>query len=216
MNFDLIAQQITPSFVIDVGARLGDFSKEAKAVWTNAEFLLVEANDECQPTLAESGFDYTIAVLSDREKEVDFYTMRNCPMATGCSYYKEKTHFFDNPVIEKRRTTTLDQVLADHLIHGGKIGIPILLKIDTQGSELDILQGSENVLKSEGLQAIVLEVCHQEYNEGATNTNEAIAKFMAEHEFYVAEKLGNICHPIERDKIIQSDVLYKRLVSYGG
>ncbi len=204
MNFDLITKHLTPSFVVDVGARLGDWSKEANQHWPNAAFWLIEANIECFEQLKESPFNFEICALSDKEKEVDFYTLKNCPTATGASYYRENTPFFsdDNVAVRKCRTTTIDNELHPDQAE------TVLLKLDTQGSELDILKGGERFLKN--CAAIVIEISHVEYNQGAPLASE-IAKFMAEHDFYAAEKLGDIIHPIDRDKIIQSDMLYLRL-----
>lgn len=178
-----------------------------------SQFLLIEGNLECMEQLLDNfpAHSVRIAVLSNVEKNVEFHLMRDCPMATGCSYYKEKTPYFDKSIAQLRRTTTLDQVMVDFLLEGKHtIQTPILLKLDTQGSELDIFNGASHLLKADGLKAIICEVAHSEYNEGATNTNEAVARFMAEHGFIATEKLEDIIHPIEREKVIQSDMLYLR------
>ncbi len=213
MNFDLISQHIVPRFVIDIGARLGDWAKEAKAAWPEAQFLLIEGNLECQPTLDSSGFHYAMALLSDKEKVVDFYTIKDCPMATGASYYREKTPFFadDKVKVEKYKTTTLDYIWERAIAVPDPH--PLLVKIDTQGSELDILAGAEKLLKE--VDAVVMEISHVEYNIGAPSSKDA-AIFMAKHGFYAAEKLGDIIHPIERDRIVQTDMLYLKLKGYGG
>jgi FkbM family methyltransferase len=190
--------------VIDVGARLGDWSKEAKSVWPDADFILIEANLECEPALREAGSPYIlISLLSDHHREVTFFTMRDCATATGCSYYRENTPFFegDKAVEHKRWATTLDLALGPFTT-----GLPILLKIDTQGSELDIMRGGLKTLGQ--ADAVVLEVAHTNYNEGAPPAAE-VDSFMYEHGFHLAEKLGDIVHPISRE-LIQEDVLYLR------
>jgi len=212
MNYELLAKHVQPNFVIDVGANNGYWSIEAKKVWPQAEFLLIEANEECRPYLHDSHFSYLIAVLSDTEKEVDFYTLRDCGTATGASYYREKTEFFegDKVIVTKRRTTTLD------LIFDRSVSIrnpsPMLLKLDTQGSELDILKGAQKLLPQ--IDAMLIEMSFVEYNEGAPPYEE-LRDYLYQKGFLMVGEIGQIVHPITREHI-QSDILWKRLQAYGG
>jgi FkbM family methyltransferase len=204
MNFSLISPHITPKFVLDIGARLGDWAKEAKAVWPDADFFLIEGNRECRTALEESGFRHTIELLSDSEKSVDFYTLRDCPTATGASYYRENTPFFegDKAVVTKLPTRTLDFYFE--INH--EQPRPWLLKIDCQGSELDILKGGQKVLAQSD--AVILELSRVEYNIGAPLCDEVDA-WMQEHGFKAVDVVGDIVHVIDRH-VVQSDVLYLR------
>ena len=49
---------------------------------------------------------------------------------------------------------------------------PDLIKIDTQGSELDILKGAENTIK--GVKHLIVELQHVQYNIGAKLVDESI------------------------------------------
>ena len=68
-------------------------------------------------------------------KEVNFYTRTYEERCTGNSIYREKTSFFDDSqiTIESKQTTTLDI-----LLNGRQFD---LIKIDVQGSEIDIING---------------------------------------------------------------------------
>lgn len=204
MNLQKVAESIQPDVVIDVGANIGNFYKEAKELWPDAKYLLVEGNSECQPALEELGVDYSIAVLSDLEKEVTFYTRKNSPCCTGASYLREKTQFYfeDNAIPQKIVTRTLDEVAGDLILPGKKV----LLKIDSQGSELDVLMGGKAVLNHTG--AIIIEVSFVEYNEGAPLCN-VVDAFMIDKGFVSHGSIGEICHPITQAHI-QSDILYIR------
>jgi hypothetical protein len=82
--------------------------------------------------------------------------MRN----TGDSFFRENTKIFDNCEVIEKETTTLDNQIGDTNYS------KILLKIDCQGSELEILKGSLNVLKKTDF--IIMEVpFFGEWNEGA-------------------------------------------------
>lgn len=209
MNLALVAKHITPTHVLDIGSNVGHWYQEALKHWPDARYWLIEGNRECEDQLQSVirlGDLLNIDILSDREKIVTFFTMRDCPTAVGASYYREKTPFFAIAIETKRRTTTLDALCWQSDFHLAEC---LLIKIDAQGADLDILEGGKFMVGK--AKAIICEVSHEEYNEGATNKNEAVARFMAEHGFYAAEKLENICHPIERERIVQSDMLYLRI-----
>lgn len=206
MNYELIQKHINPTLVVDCGAHCGFFYKEAKSVWPDAEFLLIEGNEECRDELEALHVPYKIAVLSDTQREVTFYTTKECPKATGCSYYREKTHVFDgrNGVPHVITTTTLDDVMHN-IPYPGK---EILLKLDTQGSELDILHGAQKFLKH--VKAVALEVAFSEYNEGAPMAND-VAIAMTDFGFMAMETLDRHVHPFDNSRHIQSDILYVRV-----
>jgi FkbM family methyltransferase len=207
MDFDLISKHIKPDLVLDVGAHLGFFYKEAKQVWPDAEFYLFEANPECEYALKDLGVKYKIGVLSDSERKVTFYTTRECPAATGCSYYCEKTSVFEgsNRVPHEVKTITLDSIIQDYPIIFDPLRQNILLKIDCQGAELDILHGAQKTLRR--VKAVVLEVAFYDYNEGAPDANQ-VACCMTELGYTAMETVDKHCHPQNHSVHIQSDVLW--------
>lgn len=204
MNLALVSEKIVPDVCIDVGANVGGWYQEAKAYWPNAKYLLIDANQACQSALEQLGVDYSITVLSDKEKTVTFYTRKDAPTCTGASCYLEKTEFYreDNRIGQSVQSRTLDEVCSDLILQGKKV----LLKLDAQGSELDILQGGTVVLNH--AQAVIMEVSFVEYNEGAPLCNQVDA-FMLDKGFVAVGNLGDIVHPLNRN-VIQQDVLYVR------
>ncbi len=201
MNLPLVTAHFTPKFVLDIGARCGDWANNARHEWPDVNLLLVEGNPECEETLKKSGYRYKIALLSDSEKGVDFYTSRDLPMSTGCSYYIEKTGYFDGEkgVILKLKTTTLDK-LCEHLLFPK----PLLIKVDTQGSELDILQGGSKTL--EKADAVILELSRTEFNIGAPLCD-VVNDWMDTNGWKVSAVLSDSVTGIGA---IQNDVLYLR------
>src|ERR1051326_7638331 len=123
MNLELVASKFTPDLVIDVGAHVGHWIGDAKAFWPNAEYFAIEANEECREALSNLGINFRIAVLSDRHKEVTFYTLKGCPCATGSSYYRENTSIFAgrNAVPHVVTTNTLDNVILGLQLEKRKI-----------------------------------------------------------------------------------------------
>lgn len=200
MNFDLIKKHINPASVLDIGANVGHWHNEARLHWLNAYFFLIEGNPACAEQLAMTGASMRIALLSDTEKEVMFFTRTDAPTCTGASYYRENTEFYDD---HKAKPQTLTTRRLDDVVEGQQFQ---LIKIDTQGSELDILRGAPNTLAA--AKAVVMEVSLSNYNEGAPQMAETIM-FMEARGFRLAENLGDIVHPITRN-VIQRDCLFLR------
>ena len=74
---------------------------------------------------------------------------------------------YDDSHSETVRTVTLDAV-ADHF----KFEHPDLIKLDIQGAELDVIQGSLELLKT--CNSLIVELQHVEYNVGAPMAQEVI------------------------------------------
>ena len=80
--------------------------------------------------------------------------------------------------------------------------LPNFIKIDTQGSEIDILKGSKNTLKNCNL--IYLETPIIEYNLNSPNLNECV-NYLKSINFVPLD----ICEVHYMDKVlIQVDILY--------
>lgn len=144
--------------VFDIGANKGMWTAQYEQILHSAQFTLFEANpNHNRPSNLKQRHNWFNAVLSNPEtSEADFYSI----IGTGDSYYKERTSAYDNIKPLKLPTVTLDTMVKEH-----SLNLPQLMKLDTQGSELDILRGGSNVLN--GTDIIVTEVAILPYNTGA-------------------------------------------------
>lgn len=197
MNLEKISNLPIKS-ILDIGAQIGDFTVMCKEVWPNSKIVCIEANKECDLYLKSLGVEYYLEVLSDSVKEVDFYTHVGSSVHTGNSYYKENTRFFTpgQYVILKKTTSTLDQLLEGRSFD--------FIKIDTQGSEIDIIKGGLEVCKT--AEYILLEVALTEYNLGAPQHDDVVS-FMDSIGYEVFDILEE--HYDSTTKI-QIDILFKR------
>jgi|688.fasta_scaffold175142_3 FkbM family methyltransferase len=184
--------------ILDIGAQIGDFAVLCKNTWPDSKIICIEANKECDLYLKSLGVEYYLEVLSDSVKEVDFYTHIGSAVHTGNSYYKENTKFFTTGqyVILKKTTTTLDLLLKDRSFD--------FIKIDTQGSEIDIIKGGLSICKSANY--ILLEVALTEYNIGAPQYDDVVS-FMDSIGYEISDILEE--HYDETTKT-QIDILFKR------
>lgn len=165
-----------PESIIDVGAHLGKFALKCKDLWPNANVHMFEANPNSEDTLRSLGIPYTIALLTDEiGKEYTYYMTKKWLLSSGNSIFKENTSEFDSDnLIEKKLiSNTLDNILPD-------IEKVDLLKLDTQGSELNILKGAKNIVQK--TKYILIECSVYEYNNGGCLIGD-VFHFMNENSF---------------------------------
>lgn len=181
--------------VYDVGACEGVFTYQIRDVLGhNTKFFLFEANKDLETKLKSTGYPYFLGVLSDPGRTfVEFYSK----VSTGDSYYKENTYHFDNmePTLVPCRT-------LDSLVNEFNLPIPNLLKIDTQGSEIDILKGAESILQN--IDLVYLETPFMEYNFGAPSLEQYLS-FMRDNNFIPVEIID-----IQRceNTVFQLDIMF--------
>lgn len=150
--------------VYDIGASDGYYSKIIKsAVDNEPKFYLFDADAKYANQENDFDFEFHNVVLSDTEKEVDYYSNGT----GGDSYYREFTPLYDDIKPVKRQTVTLDKYRKEH-----NMPLPDLIKIDTQGSELDILAGGTECVAN--AKVIILECPLMEYNIGSPSFDDYI------------------------------------------
>jgi FkbM family methyltransferase len=198
MSLETIKKYCEPKSILDIGCNTGQFYRDIKQIFPDAYYYLIDGNDKCEEAIKNLSVDYSIALLSDSIKDIDFYTRISEPTCTGNSIYRENTLFYDDDqiFIEKKTTTTLNYLLADKIFD--------LIKLDVQGSEIDIMNGAIEIIKQAS--GIILEVSLVEYNQGAP-LKSTVVEFMNNLNFKQTEIIGYINHPITHE-LIQEDILF--------
>jgi len=130
---------------------------------------------------------------------VDFYEKGSA----GDSYYKEYTSHYEHIKPTKKRSITLDALLVAE-----KLPMPDFIKLDTQGSEIDILRGGEKTLQHVSL--LYIECPLIKYNEGAPVLDEYLD---------YTRKIGFIPYEIceqhlSHDVLVQIDIMFIRKSVY--
>lgn len=181
--------------VYDIGACVGQWTSNMKqSVLADSDFYLFEGNSTYKDVLLQQDSFVHIGILSNPGREtVNFYN--GCD--TGDSYYKETTgHYKDRePIVLPCRT--LDSIIEEH-----NLPIPQFLKIDTQGSELDVLQGASRVVGIADL--IYLECPIIEFNKGSPNIFDYLT-FMSGYGYIPTEVLE--MHRSE-EVLLQVDIMF--------
>jgi FkbM family methyltransferase len=119
---------------------------------------------------------------------------------TGASYYRENTDFYKNARILEFETITLNELSQIYEIPKEYD----LIKIDTQGSEIDILKGATNIRTK----YLLLEMPLMEYNRNAPNFNQYL-DYLNKNNFYPIEIVEE--HKYIHGEIIQIDMLFKKI-----
>jgi FkbM family methyltransferase len=184
--------------VYDIGANVGAWSVELKnTVLKHSYFYLFEGNSNHEASLRTTGLPYYIGILSNPGRDlVEYYTTAS-GSGTGDSYYRENTVFYDNTAPVSLPARTLESLVAEC-----EMPVPNFLKIDTQGSELDILRGAETLLPAVDL--IYLECPIGKYNLGAPNIQDYL-EYMASQDFIPSDLLE--IHTADR-VLIQIDIMF--------
>jgi FkbM family methyltransferase len=149
--------------VLDIGAYEGEWSRLFTSIYPDANVLMIEANTGKEDILKQIG-NYKIALLGEKDnEEVDYYKCLN-GVPTGNGIYPESTDYEFKP--EKRKAITLPTLL------GSEKGFD-LIKMDVQGSELNIIKGALPIIKN--TKYLLLELQTYPYNKGAPQIEEVVS-----------------------------------------
>jgi FkbM family methyltransferase len=156
-----------PKTVIDVGVANGTF--ELYRAFPDSYFLLIEPLEEFQPHLKSILLkycgSYVLAAAGSKNEQVDINVHSN--HLDGSSLYKETTGTEADGYQRTIQMMRLDDILVQSKLCG-----PYLIKIDVQGSELDVLDGCPDALKQ--AEVIVLEVALFEFMIGGPQLHDVI------------------------------------------
>jgi FkbM family methyltransferase len=131
--FKILTNGIAINTVYDIGAFKGEWAKElSKMLAIESKIYLFEPNLAYNEILASTRFPFFNLLLSSSVKSTPFYAIES----TGDSIFKEIGTHYRNVEPTFMMTTTLDLARSEL-----NIPLPDLIKIDTQGSEIEILKG---------------------------------------------------------------------------
>ena len=148
-----------PVFIIDIGCAHGEWTRKTLKYFKTANYLLFDGDLSNEDRLKKfinknSNISYKICILSDKIKNIKFYNN-----GYGSSIYEEKNN--DSLNILNTVSTTLSNQLSNIKITQNNN----LIKLDVQGSEIDILKGLGDKIKL--FEVVILEVSVVEYNKNA-------------------------------------------------
>lgn len=194
---------------LDIGAYRGDFTQTLKIVYPDAKIFQIEADERQRVYLRE---DAIIALLGNREQDnVNFYTLDADKITTGSSIFLEQTKFYNThtTVTLSKTMTTLDKLHSVHKFLGDWQNSG-LVKIDTQGSELLILDGAVKFFNDEKPKYVLLECSIQEYNAGAPKII-SVMEYMNKLDYSMID-IFDLSYD-DHNQLLQIDVLFERHIT---
>jgi FkbM family methyltransferase len=177
---------VNPKVIYDIGSSVLHWYDQAQKIWPDALIIPFEAMEEVSQLYDAAGIkNYHLGLLSDVEKQVAFY--QNLEHPGGNSVYRENSIFspaadrlFPVDKAHSRMTTTLNRVCREK-----HLPLPNLIKLDVQGSEIDIIKGASEILGE--CTDIIMELQHVEYNKGAPTHTQAI-QYMSEIGYVLVDR----------------------------
>ena len=197
---DKLLRYIRPKTVLDVGAHVGNFTKDLLSYIPDCQVVMVEPNPNCEQYLKLIGKKYDMVALSSYNGIAELHVENINPIGTGASLYKENTQWYKEGAYNKVIVPT--KTLSKCNYFDGDID---LIKLDAQGSELDIIKGGEDIIKN--AKFVLIEVSLLEYNEGAPLMDAVVDK-MVELGFCIVDIVE---YHRSNNIIFQIDLLFKHL-----
>ncbi len=169
-----LSRTFRPVCIYDIGACVGEYARICHDIWCDAEICCVEATQEFEFLFQELPYvNYYMGILGSKDEQtVKWYSNPHDPF--GQSIYRENPAisggaevYYPESCAVNRLSMTLDTISELY-----EFTYPDLIKLDVQGSEIDILEGAHDTLKF--CQHLIVELQCVEYNKGAKLTNDSI------------------------------------------
>jgi FkbM family methyltransferase len=157
-----------PSTIIDCGACVGEWSGQIRQVYPDSFIIGIDASNWSEGDIPSTNVSEFEVLSNEDGKEIIFYK-KSEGLCTGDSIFKENTQHYQehNTIKEVRISKTLKTLCDKHTID--KID---LLKIDTQGSEILVMDGLRDKLND--VEFIELECSLIEWNIGGCSLQDVI------------------------------------------
>jgi len=195
-------QGYAPRTMLDIGAHIGTFTREFLTVFPGCVPTMIEPNPFCLADLSKLGFEQHAVAVSAESGLAEMFLSREWLQTTGASLYRENTTFFRDEVVVKQQVA---KARLDDLFRGRQFDF---VKIDTQGSELDVLLGGSTILRQADY--ILVEVSLVEYNIGGARAEAVFAK-LAELGFHCTEVAEfHRLAGVHNGNLLQMDFLFAR------
>lgn len=189
-----------PVKILDVGACRGHWTDVAQDVWPEAEITMVEADPRVYKFMTEKyPQNRTITKGLAAQPGVFRFFARtgDHEQAAGSgSFMKEMTKVFQDDMAEFAvETDTADNLFRDETFD--------YVKLDTQGSELEIMEGGKELFKR--TKFVQIECSFVPYNENAPMIAD-IVRYMQDHGFLPVDMLQ--LHGMTGGFVVQMDLLF--------
>jgi FkbM family methyltransferase len=159
--------------IYDIGANEGKWTKIMseqlnynKNLNELTDFIMFDAFPDMKNKYAPKYFRFFNTPLYKEDNiELDFFVNDTSRHTTGNSFYQENTEGYENANSIKVNSKKLDTVITEL-----QLEYPDVIKIDTQGAELDVLLGATEAIKHAKI--IMCELSIYPYNRNGASFSE--------------------------------------------
>jgi FkbM family methyltransferase len=188
----------SPAKIIDIGAYTGEWTKEIKQIFPNAAVLMIEAQSQKETALKQvkntlSNVQYAITLLGADDNQLVTFN----ELETASSVLAE--HHQTNATATQKPLKKLDTLLSEN-----GFGYPDLIKLDTQGYELEILKGGSLALQK--AEVVLMEVSLLDIHKNCPLIHDVI-NFMFDHHFIAYDICSLTCRPLDK-ALWQTDMIF--------
>lgn len=186
-----------PETVVDVG--VGNGTPSLYNSNPHADLYLIEAVPDTKGTVQKIALqlkaNFFNVAAGASSGEIEFFVHDD---TTGSSMYRQLEGATLDGTVVKIPVRPLDDLLPE------RINRPCVLKVDTQGAELEVLKGASRLLKD--VDIAILEVSMHQFREGSPEIGDVIAA-MAERGFVIYEILEGHYRSLD-NALAQVDVVF--------
>lgn len=188
---DIRARGFTCQGIIDIGANQGDWSRMAMSVFPESRYLLIEPQSEMAPRLEalcreNPNTDFVLAGVGSKEGELVQTIYEDSRGSTFMP--KVDQDLLGRGKQRKTKIMTVDGLLKENPI------TPDLVKIDTQGFELEALRGASSCFGR--TEIFILETSLYRFYEAMPTTREII-KYMGERGYEIYDITEYLRRPLD-------------------
>lgn len=171
LDQEMLCQRDEP-LIIDVGANVGQTILRYKNVLPDARIVSFEPNCEIINDLKLFAQDYENVevhnlALGRNEGKLEFNINPYSLYSSFLPFSKKFNHqlYAESPQAFEKQKIQVEMMTLDSYCQSNGINQIDILKIDTEGAEIDILSGAEKLLKSESIDMVYVETYVQQKYE---------------------------------------------------
>lgn len=198
--------KISINTFIDIGASTGNVSKVIHHMFPHAKIYAFEPIENefriLTSKIISKNFIAKNIALSNFSGETDFYVNDFLPMS---SFFPLEAKYNNKSQTKKIKvkTTTLDEYFKDKDVKN-----EIMLKLDTQGSELLVLEGGKKLLKKVGIVHVETAFIKRYKNQAMFHD---LYSFLIKHGFIYMGRIGeSIFYPIFDLLVEENSIFIKK------
>jgi len=195
---------------LDVGAYIGDYSKQLIQRVPNAQVYAFEPNPESfQKLQTNEGITAYNMALGSTTKTIELRDLKDAKGSYLTSAYEG---VFNNIYKSSSFSFKADQTTLDHFCECNNIDTIDLLKIDAEGSEYDVLKGATELLSRGKIKIIQFEF--NEMNVESRIFFKDFANLLADYALYRLLPNGLLRLPDRQNDMENYSPLYHEIFTY--